>query len=221
MKRSPITTALEVIAVTALVISVTTDVVKAREEWRLRLGSAWADHCHPRRFRRQLQQRMDQKTSPELADLIYQGNMDQAIELANQLNPDEIYNRIFRDDERHLHDEAPCDVFLRRWYQTLESPYLRAEAADNFVSAYTTQLAPVPNGEYIGAYMRTDSLRELITKIASAILGPELKDLEDTPEHPLDAASAAKWRAVGRILADIELPPVVSPVAPPEEAETN
>ena len=168
MKRSPITTALEVIAVTALVISVTTDVVKAREEWRLRLGSVWADHCHPRRFRRQLQQRMDQKTSPELANLIYQGNMDQAIELANQLNPDEIYNRIFRDDERHLHDEAPCDVFLRRWYQTLESPYLRAEAADCFVSAYTTQLAPVPNGEYIGAYMRTDSLRELITKIASA-----------------------------------------------------
>ena len=168
MKRSPITTALEVIAVTALVISVTTDVVKAREEWRLRRGSAWADHCRPRRFRRQLQQRMDQKTSPELADLIYQGNMDQAIELANQLNPDEIYNRIFRDDERHLHDEAPCDVFLRRWYQTLESPYLRAEAADCFVSAYTTQLAPVPNGEYIGAYMRTDSLRELITKIASA-----------------------------------------------------
>ena len=221
MKRSPITTALEVIAVTALVISVTTDVVKAREEWRLRLGSAWAYHYRPRRFRRQLQQRMDQKTSPELADLIYQGNMDQAIELANQLNPDEIYNRIFRDDERHLHDEAPCDVFLRRWYQTLESPYLRAEAADCFVSAYTTELAPVPNGEYIGAYMRTESLRELITKVASAILGPELKDLEDTPEHPLDAASAEKWRAVGRILADIELPPVVSPVAPPEEAETN
>ncbi|TFC80110.1 hypothetical protein E3O45_02960 [Cryobacterium sp. TMS1-20-1] len=147
--------------------------------------------------------------------------MDQAIELANQLNPDEIRNRIFRDDERHLHDEAPCDVFLRRWYQTLESPYLRAEAADCFVSAYTTELAPVPNGEYIGAYMRTESLREVITKIASAILGPELKDLDDTPEHPLDAASAEKWRAVGRILADIELPPVVSPVAPPEEAETN
>ena len=221
MKRSPITTALDVIAVTALVISATTDVVKAREEWRLRLGSAGADHSRPRRFRRQLQQRMDQKTSPELADLIYQGNMDQAIELANQLNPGEIRNRIFCDDERHLHDEAPCDVFLRRWYQTLESPYLRAEAADCFVSAYTTELAPVPNGEYIGAYMRTESLRELIKKVASAILGPELKDLEDTPEHPLDAASAEKWRAVGRILADIELPPVVSPVAPPEEAETN
>jgi hypothetical protein len=217
MKRSPITTALEVIAVTALVISATTDVVKAREEWRLRLGSAWADHCRPRRFRRQLQQRMDQKTSPELADLIYQGNMDQAIELANQLNPDEIRKRILYDDERHLHDEAPCDVFLRHWYQTLESPYLRAEAADCFVSAYTTELAPVPNGEYIGAYVRTDSLRELITKVASAILGPELKDLEDTPEHPLDAASAEKWRAVDRILAELDLPLAVSPIAPVED----
>jgi hypothetical protein len=160
---------------------------------------------------------MDQKTSPELADLIYQGNMDQAIELANQLNPDEIRKRILYDDERFLDDQAPCDVFLRRWYQTLESPYLRAEAANCFVSAYTTELAPVPNGEYIGAYMRTESLRELIRKVASAILGPELKDLEDTPEHPLDAASAEKWRAAGRILAELDLPLAVSPTAPVED----
>ena len=159
-------------------------------------------------------------TSPGLADLIYQGNLDQAIEIAKQLNPDEIRKRIFHDDDRHLYNEAPCDVFLRRWYSTLTSPYLRAEAADCFVGAYTTQLAPVPNGEYIGAYMRTESLRELIKKIASAILGVELKDLEETPEHPLDAVSAEKWRAVGRILAELDLPPAVSPVAP-EEAETN
>ena len=154
---------------------------------------------------------------PGLADLIYQGNLDQAIELAKQLTPDEIRKRIFRADERHLHDEAPCDVFLRRWYSTIESPYLRAEAADCFVSAYTTELAPVPNGEYIGAYMRTESLRELIKKIASAILGPELKDLEETPDHPLDAASAKKWRAIGKILADLDLPPAVSPIAPEED----
>lgn len=217
MKRSPITTALEVIAVTALVISVTTDVIKAREEWRLRLGSAWADHYHPRRFRRQLQQRMGQKTSPALADLIYHGHLNQAIEVAKRLNPVEIYNRILRDDDRHLDDEAPCDAFLRRWYSTLESPYLRAEAADCFVSAYTTQLAPVPNGEYIGAYMRTESMRELIKKVASAILGPELKDLEDTPEHPLDAGAAEKWRAAGRILAELDLPLAVSPIAPVED----
>lgn len=217
MKRSVITTALEVIAVAALVISITTDVVKTTREFELRLGSAWADRRRPRRFRRQLRQRMAQTASSELADLVYQGDLDQAIEVAEQLNPQEIYNRIFRDDDRHLDDEGPCDIFLRRWYATLQSPFLRAEAADCFVSAYTTQLAPVPNGEYIGAYMRTESLRELIKKVASAILGPELKDLEDTPEHPLDKASAEKWRVAGRILAELDLPPAVSPMAPVEE----
>lgn len=216
MNRSPAARALEVIVVTALVISVTTEVIKARQQWRLLLGSAWADSRRPRRFRRQYQQRLSPATSPELADLIYQGKFDQAIELAKQFNPEEIRKRLLTDDERFVGHQAPCDVFLRRWYATLESPYLRAEAADCFVSAYTTELAPVPNGEYIGAYLRTESLRELIKKVASAILGPELKDLEETPEHPLDKASAEKWRAAGRILAGLDLPPAVSPVAPEE-----
>ncbi|MBC7517994.1 MAG: hypothetical protein H7248_03790 [Microbacteriaceae bacterium] len=217
MKRSPITTTLEVIAVAALVLSVTTDIVKTRREFEFRLGSAWADRRRPRRFRRQRRQRMAQPASPELADLVYQGDLDRAIEVAQPLTPDEIRKRLLADDERFLADQGPCDVFLRRWYATLKSPFLRAEAADCFVSAYTTELAPVPNGEYIGAYMRTESLRELITKVASAILGPELKDLEETPEHPLDGASAEKWRAAGRILAGLDLPPAVSPVAPVEE----
>ena len=158
---------------------------------------------------------------PGLADLIYQGNLDQAIEIAKQLNPDEIRKRILTDDERHLYDEGPCDVFLRRWYSSLTSPYLRAEAADCFVSAYTTELAPVPNGEYIGAYMRTESLRALIKKISSALLGIEIRDLEETPEHPLDAASGERWRAVGRILAELDLPPAVSPIAPEEPEEES
>jgi len=155
-------------------------------------------------------------SEPTLADLVYGRRLEQAIELGGQLNPQEIYNRLLRDDDRHLHDEAPIDEFLRRWFETLKSPYLRAEAADCFTSTYTTQLAPVPNAEYIGAYMRTASLRELIKKIADAILGPELKDLEETPEHPLTAESAVKWRAVGKILADLDLPPAVSPIAPQE-----
>ena len=65
--------------------------------------------------------------------------------------------------------------------------------------------------------MRTESMRELIKKVASAILGPKLKNLEDTPEHPLDAASAEKWRAAGRILAELDLPLAVSPIAPVED----
>lgn len=155
-------------------------------------------------------------TGPRLIDLIYDGEIDQAIERAAPFTPQEIHTQLFLEDDRHLKDEGPCDEFLRTWFASIESPYLRAEAADWFTGTYTTELAPVPNAEYIGAYMRTTSLRELIKKVADVILGPELKDLEETPEHPLDATSAERWRDVGSILADIDLPPAVSPVAPSE-----
>ena len=64
-------------------------------------------------------------TMPGLADLIYQGNLDQAIELAKQLNPDEIRNRIFRDDDRFLDDKAPCDVFFAAGDRLLRAPPAR------------------------------------------------------------------------------------------------
>ncbi|KNY05729.1 hypothetical protein [Microbacterium sp. GCS4] len=152
-----------------------------------------------------------------LVDLMYRGEFDEAIEVARPFTPDEIYNQILRDDDRHLITAGPCDEFIRRWYETIDSPYLRAEAADCFVSAFTTQLAPVPNGEYIGAYLRTASLRDLIQKVSSALLGIEIRDLEETPEHPLDPDSARRWRKAGRILAALDLPEPVSPIAPPDD----
>lgn len=152
----------------------------------------------------------------KLADLVYDGAMAEAIRSAAAYTPEAIRNQLFRDDDRHLHDEAACDAFLREWFSSLESPFLRAEAADWFVGAYTTELAPVPNAEYIGAHIQTQALRDVIARVVEIILGPELKDLEDTPDHPLSAESARRWRAVGRVLATLDLPPAVAPIAPEE-----
>lgn len=150
----------------------------------------------------------------KLADLVYDGAIAAALECAATYTPEAIRNQLFRDDDRHLQDEASCDVFLRAWFSSLESPFLRAEAADWFTGAYTTELAPVPNAEYIGAYIQTQSLRDVIARVVEIVLGPELKDLENTPEHPLSAESAEQWRAVGKVLAALDLPPAVVPVAP-------
>lgn len=56
-------------------------------------------------------------TKPGLAGLIYSWDLDRAVELANQLNPQEIRTRIFRDDEGLLNHKLKCDVFLRRRYE--------------------------------------------------------------------------------------------------------
>jgi hypothetical protein len=161
-------------------------------------------------------------TESRLADLVYDGQFERALDAAADLTPDGIRRRLLSDDQRWLLDEAPCDEFLRRWYATLTSPYLRAEAADCFVSAYTTELAPVPNGEYIGANWRTESLRSLLAEVSDALLGEKLRDLEETPEHPLPPEYAEKWRAAGRILAELDLPPAVPLINPdpPEHHRT-
>lgn len=153
-------------------------------------------------------------TEPRLADLVYERRFDEALAIAQRLVPDTIHQELFQHDDRHLTDEAPCDEFLRLWYSSLTSPYLRAEAADCFAGTYTTELAPVPNAEYIGANMRTGSLRDLIATISDVLLGPEFTDLEETPEHPLDKQSAERWRAIGRAIGEFELPPAVDAVAP-------
>ena len=42
---------------------------------------------------------------------------------------------------------------------------LRAEAAYNFSDTFMTELAPVPNGEFIGANMKTEALRQLLVTV--------------------------------------------------------
>lgn len=150
-------------------------------------------------------------------DLVYSGQVDAAIEASRDLAPHVIYTRLFVEDKRHLEDQEPADVFVRAWYATLKSPYLRAEAAYEFADVFLTELAPVPNGEFIGANMKTEALRELLLAVSKACVGDEVNEWEITPEQPLPPASAAKWREIGRIIAALDFPPPVPAVAPLED----
>jgi len=149
-----------------------------------------------------------------LVDLVYEGRLEEALEIANRLTPEEIHAQLFRRDDRHLTDEGPCDEFLRYWYERIEDPYLRALAAEWFADTYLTELAPVANAEFIGAHWRTESLRTLIQAISEATLGWEVNEWTKTPEAPLSPESAEKWRAIGRILAELDLPPAVPQINP-------
>lgn len=151
-----------------------------------------------------------------LADLVYAGRIDDALVVAKDLNPRAVYEALFLADERFLADVDSPDVFVRAWYDTLGSPYLRAEAAHEFADVYLTELAPVPNAEFIGANMKTEAFRALLQTVAKACLGYEVNEWEETPEHPLPEASARKWRAVGFALDSLDFPPAVPVVAPPE-----
>ncbi|MGW9159655.1 hypothetical protein [Microbacterium sp. NPDC055665] len=155
-------------------------------------------------------------TTPSFVDLVYAGRVDEAIAAVSELTPHTIYTRLFVDDDRHLQDQDAGDVFVRAWYETLTSPYLRAEAAYEFADVFLTELAPAPNGEFIGANLKTEALRNLLTAISVACLGDEVNEWEETPEQPLPAASAAKWREIGRVIASLDFPPPVPRVAPLE-----
>jgi len=152
-----------------------------------------------------------------LADLVYAGRLDDAINVAKDLHPDAIHRMLFLEDHRHLQDESPGDVFVRAWYSTLESAYLRADAAHTFSDTFMTELAPVPNGEFIGANMKTEALRQLLETVSRACLGAEVNDWARSPEQPLPAESAAQWREIGRVLAQLDFPPPVPAVAPPDK----
>jgi len=153
-------------------------------------------------------------TKHAFVDLVYDGKISDALAAVKDLNPDAVYEALFVDDERHLKDEAPGDVFVRAWYNKLTSPYLRAEAAHIFADVFLSERAPVPNGEFIGANMKTEALRRLLKAVSEACSGYEVNEWEMTPERPLPAASAAKWRRIGRAIAQFDFPPPVPPVAP-------
>ncbi|KJQ55915.1 hypothetical protein [Microbacterium sp. SA39] len=158
-----------------------------------------------------------------LADLVYRGEFGEALKAAGDLTPKKIHSLLFLEDGRHREDEGPCDEFLRLWYASIEDPYLRALAASWFADTYLTELAPVPNAEYIGANWRTESLRDLLKAVSDALLGWEVNEWTETPERPLPQESAGKWRAAGKILAELDLPPAVPLINPdpPEHQRMN
>lgn len=145
-----------------------------------------------------------------LADLVYEGHHVEAIEVARDLHPRAVHRLLFLDDHRHLDDEGPAGVFVRQWYATLTSPYLRAEAAYNFADTFMTELAPYPDAEFIGARMKTDALRDLLGAVSKACSGSEVQGWAVSPEEPLTPEAAAQWKEIGRLLAALDFPPSVA-----------
>lgn len=103
-------------------------------------------------------------------------------------------------------DSAPYGEFISRWYRSLSSPYLRAEAADWFAQAYLTEIADVPNAEYIGAEMATESKKQVIRHLAQSIDSTDIADWAISPERPLSPAQLAAWKKVALHLRAICLP---------------
>lgn len=144
-----------------------------------------------------------------LSDLVYSGRIEDAIAAARDLHPQAIHRILFLDDHRWLKDEKPADAFIRAWYAAMQSAYLRAEAAHTFSDTYMTELAPVPDAEFIGAHMKTEAIKQLLVTVSRACLGPELNDWATSPEQPMPAESTAKWQEIGRVLETLDFPPPI------------
>lgn len=149
-----------------------------------------------------------------LADLIYEGEFSEAIDLAENLSVHKVYSIIFDDDKRWTDSGKACDEFIRRWFREIKDPYRRAELGYSMPSAYTVQMAEVENAEYIGAHMFTSSLRDVIYSLADQLSENTVSWVRETPEKPLTEEDARRWIAVGKILAELDLPQPVDPFDP-------
>lgn len=105
-----------------------------------------------------------------------------------------------------MKDSSPYGEFISRWYNSLKSPYLRAEAADWFAQAYLTEIADVPNAENIGAEMATDSKKQVIRYLAQSIDGKDIKDWAMSPEKPVSPKQLEAWHKASRQLREISIP---------------
>ena len=143
--------------------------------------------------------------SNELGRLVDKGEIDEALLRAKGLTPQKVRELLFSGDG-FMKDSAPYDEFIARWYCSLNSPYLRAEAADWFAQAYLTEIADVPNAEQIGAEMATESKKQVIRYLAQSIDGKGLKDWAMSPEKPLSRKQLEAWKQASNRLREISIP---------------
>lgn len=140
-----------------------------------------------------------------IADLVDAGKIGDAVQQAHGLTPQRVRELLFASGG-FMRDSGPYDEFLRRWYATLESPYLRAEAADWFCQAYLTELADVPGAEQYGAALATESKRDVLEHLASEMRGRNISDWSTSPEEPLSKAQVRAWADASYVLASVRLP---------------
>ncbi|TCU81982.1 hypothetical protein EDF51_104354 [Curtobacterium sp. PhB25] len=140
-----------------------------------------------------------------LADLVDAGKIGDAVQQARGLTPGRVRELLFASGG-FMRDSGPYDEFFRRWYATLDSPYLRAEAADRFCQAYLTELADVPGAEQFGAALATESKRDVLGHLAKEMRGRNISDWSTSPEEPLSKAQVRAWADASYALASVRLP---------------
>lgn len=140
--------------------------------------------------------------SNDIARLVNTGNINEALKAAEGLTPERVRSLLFSGDG-FMKDSTPYGDFLSRWYESLNSPYLRAEAADWFAQAYLTEIADVKNAESIGAKMATESKREVIKHLAETIESDDIADWTMSPEKPLSRNQHSAWQKIARKLREL------------------
>ena len=143
--------------------------------------------------------------SNELGKLVDRGDIDGALLAARGLTPKRVRELLLSGDG-FMTNSAPYGEFISRWYNSLTSPYLRAEAADWFAQAYLTEIADVPGAEQTGAAMSTESKKGVIRYLAESIGGRDVADWATSPERPITQQQLGGWKAVAQQLREITLP---------------
>lgn len=141
----------------------------------------------------------------DLSSFVDRGDLDAALRAAQGLTPERVKELLFIGDG-FMTDSAPYGEFISRWYNSLSSAYLRAEAADWFAQAYLTEIADVPHAEEIGAKMATESKRLVIKYLAESTGGKDLEDWATSPERPLSQDQLNAWRKASQQLREISVP---------------
>ncbi|WP_148061722.1 hypothetical protein [Curtobacterium sp. JUb34] len=141
----------------------------------------------------------------EIARLVDTGAIEAAVAEAQGLTPDRVADLLFASGGFAV-DMAPYDAFVRRWYERLDSPYLRAAAAERFGDAYLTELAGVPGGEEFAAELTEAALRAVIAHTGRMMRGPAITDWAEPHVAVMSTARARSWREASMELAKVHLP---------------
>ena len=143
--------------------------------------------------------------SVNLGQLVDRGAVDQALEAARPLTPRAVRDSLFATGG-FMEDSTPYGEFVSRWYDSLDSPYLRAEAADWFAQSYLTELADVADAETVGARMATGSKGDVLRHLTTSLLSRDLEDWNTSPEKPLDNEEFEAWRQLARTIQRLRTP---------------